>query len=35
MTWQLSLLVSGIVGIVDGRLGFAALAVCGLIGLFA
>jgi hypothetical protein len=35
MSWELSLVVSGVVGIIDGRLGFAALLICGLLGLLA
>jgi hypothetical protein len=35
MTWQLGFIVAGIIGLVDGRLGFAALVVIGLVGLLA
>jgi hypothetical protein len=35
MTWQLGFIVAGIIGLIDGRLGFAALAVVGLVALFA
>jgi hypothetical protein len=35
MTWQLGFIVAGIIGTVDGRFGFVALVVIGLIGLLA
>jgi hypothetical protein len=35
MSWQLAAVISGLVGLVDGRFGFVALAICGLIGLLA
>jgi hypothetical protein len=35
MTWQLGFIIAGIFGMVDGRIGFAVLAVYGLIALLA
>lgn len=35
MSWQLGFIIAGLIGIVDGRLGFVALAVMGLIGLLS
>lgn len=35
LNWQIGFVVAGVLGFVDGRLGFAALLLIGLLGLIA